>query len=216
MYSKFLFVGLGGAGGETLARLKQEIVGWLEEHQLPPVIPDGWQFLHIDTPTRCDTTPRVAEGEYLGLIDHGIDYHTILGTLHNDSDLHLELQNWQPPSQGIGVAVATGAGQYRAVGSTIAYSAVRTIRNKITRVIENLNHGEVNSRLGELYEHVTGEKSEGDPNSYAIVVSSLAGGTGAGLLMTVCDVIRGTFGEENEGILGVLYTPEVFSTLRLL
>ena len=50
----------------------------------------------------------------------------------------------------------------------------------------------------------------GDP--FVVVVSSLAGGTGAGLLVTVCDLLRAArLGDE---LFGILFTSEVFDTLQ--
>ena len=54
MYSRFLFVGLGGSGGKTLRFLKNQIERWLEKNGQPIKIPDSWQFLHIDTPDHAD------------------------------------------------------------------------------------------------------------------------------------------------------------------
>ena len=44
-----------------------------------------------------------------------------------------------------------------------------------------------------------------------IVISSLAGGTGAGLIMNVCDIIRET--GDCQGVFSFLYTPEVFGAM---
>ena len=111
MYAKFMFVGLGGAGGRTLARLQGEIRDWLKENDLPETIPEGWQFLHIDTPVICDAEPAVAENEYLNLVEWGTDYQSVLATLNSDPELHDELQNWQVSPVGLNVDITTGAGQ---------------------------------------------------------------------------------------------------------
>ncbi len=73
MYDRFLFVGLGGAGGSTLGYLKNNIRKWLQENDAGSEIPAGWQFLHIDTPALREDAqegvdPRLSEDEYLGLI----------------------------------------------------------------------------------------------------------------------------------------------------
>ena len=46
-----------------------------------------------------------------------------------------------------------------------------------------------------------------------VVISSLAGGSGAGMLLEVCDIIRGINPGIGDEIFGVLYTPEVFESL---
>ena len=56
MYRRVVFVGLGGSGGKTLRFLKRDLRHWLTEHNWPESrgIPEGFQFLHIDTPTVQD------------------------------------------------------------------------------------------------------------------------------------------------------------------
>ena len=55
-----------------------------------PVIPEAWQFLHIDTPTNPDGTelnsivPQLAADEYLGLIGPGLGIDEVQQALdHN-------------------------------------------------------------------------------------------------------------------------------------
>ena len=53
-YNRFLFIGLGGSGGATLGHLRNNIKKWLVENGQPTDIPEGGQFLHIDTPNDAD------------------------------------------------------------------------------------------------------------------------------------------------------------------
>jgi hypothetical protein len=47
----FLVIGLGGSGGKTIRYLKQSLNEWLNEIGWASGLPQGWQFLHIDTPS---------------------------------------------------------------------------------------------------------------------------------------------------------------------
>ena len=47
----FLVIGLGGSGGKTIRYLKQSLGEWLNEIGWASGMPQGWQFLHIDTPS---------------------------------------------------------------------------------------------------------------------------------------------------------------------
>ena len=80
MYSRYLFIGLGGSGGKTLRFLKKDIKKWMERSGIEnPKIPTGWQFLHIDTPTNPDgeelnsLVPQISADEYLGLIGQNLE-----------------------------------------------------------------------------------------------------------------------------------------------
>ena len=55
MFSRFLFIGLGGSGGKTLRFIKRDLLALMEKHGIEnPKIPDAWQFLNFDTPTNPD------------------------------------------------------------------------------------------------------------------------------------------------------------------
>ncbi|MDP6495074.1 MAG: tubulin-like doman-containing protein, partial [Dehalococcoidia bacterium] len=126
MYARFLFVGLGGSGGKTLRFLKREILHWMEIHDAGHSIPAGWQFLHIDTPPTADgqeidhlADPLPAD-EYLGLINQGVDLAAVQNMLDGNKSFHSELQTWRVDPSGMHVPLAMGAGQFRAVGQTVA------------------------------------------------------------------------------------------------
>lgn len=223
MYSRFLFVGLGGSGGKTLRFLKREILQWLEENDAGTSIPAGWQFLHIDTPTTADgdeidhlADPLPAD-EYLGLIGHGLSFAAVQNLLDGDDSLRPELQTWRVEPGGMPIPIQMGAGQFRAVGQTISLAYTRQIANKLGQAVSRINSPAGITGVGEIYSKVTGASADESSPMYIVVVSSLAGGTGAGLLNTVCDVLRSQGVQEKhdagDNIFGILYTPEVFDSL---
>ena len=211
MYDRYLFIGLGGSGGSTLGRIKEALRTWLAEHNLAPDIPAGWQFLHIDTPTVSDSDPPLLADEYLGLVTSSVQFSNVQQMLDSDINLHDEIQTWRVEPTGLNVSITKGAGQFRAVGQTISIAYASTIRQKVEQSVGRLSGSQVQAEMAEIYGSVTGEKAGSTSNLRIVVVSSLAGGTGAGLLQTVCDIVRGS-GVGGE-IFGVLYTPEVFQSL---
>ena len=68
---KFLVVGCGGSGGETLARMMDQLRSELMPHGISK-LPEGWQFVHVDVPTVPDTdvkgvgNVRDQGGTYIG------------------------------------------------------------------------------------------------------------------------------------------------------
>ncbi len=222
MYSKFLFVGLGGSGGKTLRFLKREIGRWLEANSADTRIPQAWQFLHIDTPTVPDgqeindIAPQLDDDEYMGLINAGLPFTALANMLDGDPHLRQELRTWRVEPAGLGVSVDQGAGQFRAVGQTVAMAYAKRIRDKLEERVRRLRGPGAQSELGELYDRVgpAGDGHAGaDSNMYIVVISSLAGGTGAGLLNLVCDLLRAMETPAGDSIFGLLYTPEVFHSL---
>lgn len=219
MYSKFLFVGLGGSGGKTLRFLKREILNWMREHDAGTQIPRAWQFLHIDTPTVADgdeindVADRLSADEYLGLIESGMEFRALQNMLDGNETIWPELRTWRVEPAGLNVGVQLGAGQMRAVGQTVAMSYSRRIREQLTERVRRITGARANEDLGELFSRVTGKPAGTASHMHIIVVSSLAGGTGAGLLNLVCDILRGMDTPAAENIFAILYTPEVFQSL---
>lgn len=222
MYSKFLFVGLGGSGGKTLRFLKREIVRWMRSHDAEARIPHAWQFLHIDTPTVPDgqeindIAPSLDDDEYMGLINAGLSFQALQNMLDGDQYLRDELRSWRVEPAGLGVSVDQGAGQFRAVGQTVAMAYASQIREKLEERVRRMVGPGAQSELGELYDTVEAARNGragAESNMYIIVISSLAGGTGAGLLNMVCDLLRAMETPAGDSIFGLLYTPEVFHSL---
>ena len=220
MYSKFLFVGLGGSGGKTLRFLKREILTWMAGHDAGTKIPQGWQFLHIDTPTIPDgdeinhLADHLQPDEYLGLIRDGMTFHALQNVLDGQSSLWPEMQTWRVEPSGLGVGIALGAGQKRAIGQTIAMAYARQIRDKLQTTTARLKVGRADTEIGELYNKVTKKQPDTNTLTYIVVISSLAGGTGAGLLTTTCDILRNLDTPAGDSIFAILYTPEVFRSLK--
>jgi len=213
MYDRYLFVGLGGSGGSTLGYLRNELQRWLEQHGAGTEIPDGWQFLHIDTPTISDATPSLPDDEYIGLITAGLEFVDVQTQLDGDVSLVDEMQTWRVDPAALGVDIGMGAGQFRAVGRTIAFAFANKIRQRIDLSLSRASGPGTKQRLGEIYHQATEESPGAESPLRIVIVSSLAGGTGAGLLQTVCDILRARETEAGNAIFGVLYTPEVFASL---
>ena len=83
----FLVIGLGGSGGKTIRYLKQSLNQWLGEIGWASGLPQGWQFLHIDTPStqeapilpgRPELLPPI---EYMSLHRDGVPFETVVERL---------------------------------------------------------------------------------------------------------------------------------------
>jgi len=218
VYRRIVFVGLGGSGGKTLRFLKRDINRWFDEIGWTKGMPKGWQFLQIDTPTIQDgfipTAPMLPDSEYLGLVGPGVQFDDIDAALMNRGENRSEFATWRVNPNALHVPVHTGAGQFRAVGRTIAVGYLGRIRDKIDEVFSNLNQADAQASLSELFQFVHEVQPTANPaGPIVIVISSLAGGTGAGLINDVCDIIREYDPVNGDGTFGLLYTPEVFQSV---
>ncbi len=219
VYRRMIFVGLGGSGGKTLRFLKRDLNAWLKTIGWQDGMPQGWQFLQIDTPTVQDgaeikSAAMLPDNEYLGLVAKDMEMDLLDASLYPLRSAHrMGGSSWRVVPDSLNVNIQTGAGQYRAVGRSVALGYLQPIRARLKNVYEKLNQPDAQASLSKLYMHV--HKKSPSVNVSApvvVIVSSLAGGTGAGLINDVCDLLREIDSTAGESF-GILFTPDVFSDL---
>jgi hypothetical protein len=216
MYRKVLLIGLGGSGGKTLRFLKRDLSEWLESKGWSDGIPDGWQFLHIDSPTKPDGLEAggmpLSNREYVGLVSAGTTLRPLAELLDSVGTSAPELFGWRvEPSTAPPVPLEIGCGQYRALGRTVGLAFAQAIRQGISGAIDRMSNVEVEPELDRLYRHVHGHGG-GEPGGVPIpiIISSLAGGTGAGLLLDVADILHSMRPSWAKQSMGLYYTSDVF------
>jgi hypothetical protein len=224
MLQPFLFVGVGGSGGKTLRAIKAEltdiieVAGWdVREKGFPAM----WQFLHIDTPYVQDGesfSARMLEpDEYLGIVNAGVSLDNILDTIEGKGFSPLLLEEVMSPLPRKGEHkrdVDQGASQYRAIGRTVAISKLKEIRDRARISLVNMRNATAESHA--LVNLLGGSVPQAfRPN--ILVISSLAGGSGSGQFLDVCEAIKAaepTAAWVNSQT-AILYAPDVFDDPRI-
>lgn len=210
-----IIIGCGGSGGKVIASLRQSLKVQLQHLGWEEGIPEAWQLIYVDTPAaqEVDLTygPAVPAADYISL-SQGIGVYAnvdeavmnVVGTENIERFL-----GWRPSPQ-VPIPVNLGAGQWRAVGRMAAFNGLPAVARRFERALAATNNGVGQlERLGALLQDDA--PIAGPP--LIIVVSSLAGGTGAGVYLDVADVIRTTHPALSNRIMGVLFTAEVFRNL---
>lgn len=225
MLRPFLIIGVGGSGGKTLRgirhqlKLKLQQVGW--EHDIPA----AWQFLHFDTPAAQDGAdyahPFLPAQQYHGLASSAATYNTVYRSIENahssNRRVHEDIQRQLPDPRYVKVDVTKGAGQFRAVGRAVALASTRDVataaREAVARLSDASALGELRT-LGQLLK-ARPEGSDGAPT--VIVVSSIAGGSGAGQFLDVIEVVKSTVKQYpwSNQFFSMLYAPDVFDQLKV-
>ena len=217
MLRKYLFVGIGGSGGKTIRALKRTLEQRLEQAGWDEGIPAGWQFLQIDTvyDGQDFPAPMLPLDEFCGMVAPGQTYAQIVESLEkrfpDAASRQDALAGWLIPSAT--VPIATGAGMIRSIGRAISAANASHMHEALKESASRLQGDD--AALGRLYTVLT-QKKPGKPQPpQAVVISSIAGGSGAGMLMDVLDVLRAA--DPNHAWLGdalaFLYTPEVFDSI---
>ncbi len=216
---KFMFVGLGGSGGKTLRYLRNDLTRWLDQIGWQGGFPVGWQLIQIDTPSEQDgkeitEVPMLPAENYVGLVGNGITFDNVSTKLSSGAKASKgwqDLSTWRVNPTFLNVPIETGAGQYRAVGRAIGLAYAERIREAVNTAQRALMHADAGAQLAEISRKVNSERgSSNKPEPVVVVVSSLAGGSGAGLLMDTCDIIRQMGGSWGDESFGILYTADVF------
>ncbi|MEZ5109929.1 MAG: tubulin-like doman-containing protein [Microbacteriaceae bacterium] len=224
MLRPFLIIGVGGSGGKTLRGIKYQLELKLQQVGWRGGIPDAWQFLHFDTPTVQDgidySIPFLPPQEYKGLVSAGATYDTVHRSIErahaNNAAVHKDIQRQLPDPQLVRVDVTKGAGQYRAVGRAVALSSTKDIAAAARAAIGRLGDASALAQLQTLGRALRARDDGAASDApTVIVISSIAGGSGAGQFLDVIEVVKSTAKQHpwSNQFFSLLYAPDVFDQL---
>lgn len=211
--SPILIIGCGGSGGKVVLGLRNRLEAELRRRKWDRGIPDAWQMKWIDVPTLGETHvefgPELPLGDYVGLAPSD-SYATIDAALVAGANAAMvdRLVGWRP-TPNLPLPVSKGAGQMRGVGRAVVLANTNKIRLSVEQSFAKMAGGA--AELSQLAAHLGAEGA--DPSPVVFVVSSMAGGTGAGIFMDVCDVVRAIRPEVSNKIFGFLFTAEIFKNV---
>jgi hypothetical protein len=217
---KFLFIGVGGSGGKTLRFLSDAIKKRLAEAGYSGPLPDAWQFVQFDLPPNDDgmgdRLPETLGAAYHGFAPSGVNYDHHLRQLAGKGDEALleDLSTWWPNPTDAPKNPWFGAGQYRAVGRLITLNRLSEIRSAVDGAVTAMELESATKNFDEIAGLLGFDVGGALNESIAIVIGSMAGGTGSGALLDVCDLLR-IMGHHGRTFLqmpfGVLYTAGIFA-----
>ncbi len=220
MLRPFLLIGVGGSGGKTLRVVRDDLARRLEQAGWDGSFPQAWQLVHIDVPTVADGNERdlpeqLPERDYQGLVGQGIDYRTIDAALVSQPNPHLAdaLGGWRPDPDRVNIPASKGAGQYRALGRIITLAGLTRVSEALRTAQRHLTGAEVVGELQQVTAMLGGKPSAAVGDPVVIVVSSIAGGSGSGAVIDVCDAVRALGDKWADQSVGLLYAPDVFDYL---
>lgn len=195
----FMIVGCGGSGVLSVRHIRDEVRARLKAQGVDN-LPKAWQFIGIDAPstqTDLGEALRLPESDYLTLRPGATtleDLEPILKSAHphlTRASGYEELIGWRPEPKDLPGSFLVGMGQNRAVGRVVGTVALkgRKINDRIRDAITSCAGGgpELNAIAERMKLSVGGLDA---PEPIVIVITSSAGGCGAGIGLDVVDLIR--------------------------
>jgi hypothetical protein len=223
MFRPFLFIGVGGSGGKTLRTLRADLVQRLAEVGYEGRWPSCWRLLHIDVPTTADgydgdLPSQLDEQDYVGLVGKNISYSVVDNAVMQragTSEARLRtMLGWRPNPVQVNVPIGSGAGQYRAIGRIITVANFAALKDAVNDAFDSLQGPEVSAELSKISNLFNVKSTVAVPEVQVVVISSIAGGSGSGAVLDVCDVVRAASGKTAaDEMWGLLYAPDVFEHL---
>jgi uncharacterized FlaG/YvyC family protein len=221
MLRPVLLVGVGGSGGKTLRAVRQALdlrlqqAGWKEEW------PAAWQFLHVDSPVTQDgvefPAPFLPTEDYVNLVATGTSYTVAYGAaIKNVKDKFLtETEASLPSKFEVTVPVELGAGKYRGVGRTLIVAKMADVKLAASTAIGRLTSDGALSQLAAINSLLGNKAGQTSKDPIVIVVSSIAGGSGAGQYVEVTEAIKNAAPTAQwvHSIFSLLYAPDVFKSV---
>lgn len=208
-----IVIGCGGSGGKVIASLRRTLEIQLQNAGWEEGIPEAWQLIYVDTPAaqEVDMTygPATPPTDYVSLSQGMSRYQDVDSSVMNaiGTDGVSRFVGWRP-ANAAPVAIDLGASQWRAVGRVAAFNGLPAVGRRVQRALTQIASGRAQlERLGVLLGYGDAPVS-GSP--FVVIVSSLAGGTGAGIFLDVADIVKATEPELYNKVAGVLFTAEVF------
>lgn len=221
---KFLVVGCGGSGAVTQAYIIDQLKAYLR--QVAPErteLPAAWQFVSVDAPLSAEPGPA----GLANVPQSGGQYVSVGNSLHyNQFEQGLsqqlartgslgEISTWATSEpETLNLPIDRGAGQRRALGRMLTIQNLEKIHDGLRSAMDRLNRMETNAELNELNHRITGRRSDvTDSEPIALVIGSMAGGSGASMVFDIARLISTLPGNMPSRTAIFMMSPEVFESL---
>jgi hypothetical protein len=218
MLSPFLIIGVGGSGGKTIRSMRQTLLRRLRAKGWKGEFPEAWQFLEIDTISTQGngnfSAPLLPANQFLGLVPQAVAYSGLRNQLMQrmpQGEQNLSLGGWLP--EDTAVPIQKGAGQYRTLGRAVVASQLSQLQQALARSYGRLSAPGVLAELSEVSMKMYGKAEGQAPFPMALVISSVAGGSGAGIYLDVVEALKSLDASFEKTTQTLLFGPDVFNNI---
>lgn len=220
MLRPVIMIGCGGSGQKCVRYVRDAVRRRLVHAGWDGGFPKAWQFIGIDTLTTQEdpSIPWLPATDYVSVslaYDSFAHLDAAIGAkFPKGSDGYREMMGWRPNPTQVNVPLTDGAGQLRAVGRAAGVLGLQSsVQQRIVKAFGDCaaggpQLGEVSQRLG-----VTVPPGTPTPSPIIIVTGSMAGGTGAGIMLDVVDLVRRSHLDGQFPVM-VCFTPDIFGNFQ--
>ena len=212
-------IGCGGSGQKAVRYVRDAVRRRLLHAGWDGDFPTSWQFIGIDTLTTQEdpSIPFLPANDYVSVSLQFATYANLAAALTTRFPLgspgFKEMIGWQPNPQQVAVPLQAGAGQLRAVGRAAGVLALQNIvQKRIQKAFSDCQAG--GPQLGEVSQKLGVNVPPGTPTPppLTLIVGSMAGGTGAGIMLDMIDLIRRSHVDGAFPVM-VAFTPDIFGSI---
>lgn len=219
MLRPVIFIGCGGSGTKAVRYVRDAVRRRLEHRGWDRGMPDAWQFIGLDTltvqesPTEIPTIPAAdflslsaTFDSYRGLHQALAQRYPASGGLRNARPLC----GWLPDPRSVNIPLRDGAGQNRGIGRAAGLLSLEgALLERLKTAFQRAAAGGPLLREVGTYLGVDAEIGGETAAPLVTVCSSMAGGTGAGVVLDVVDLVRACDPSGGHPAL-VLFTNDIF------
>lgn len=200
MLQPVIMIGCGGSGQKAVRYVRDSVRRQLEHAGWSGGVPRAWQFIALDTVVAQESPgeiPTIPASDYVSVALNFNNFQDLEGALLTQhpagSKGYRELIGWRPKASDVVVPLKAGAGKIRAVGRAAGVlSLASVVRPRVQQAFTDCASG--GPELERLSRHLQIPVPAGSavPDPVVVVLGSNAGGTGAGIMLDVIDLVRRT------------------------
>ena len=221
MLRPIILIGCGGSGQKAVRYVRDAVSRRLIHAGWENGVPAAWQFVGLDTLNTQEATERIPTlpaSDYLSVSLDFSDFKglsdALLAKFPKGSPGYREMMGWRPNPDKVHVPLKAGAGQMRAIGrSAGALSLESAISKRIMDAFGQTDAG--GPELQQVSEKLMGTEvppGTATPEPLVMVLGSMAGGTGSGIMLDVIDLIR-RLHPKGKYPIAVVFSTDIFGTV---
>jgi len=195
MLNPLIVIGCGGSGVKTVQLLRTGLQRFLDESGWTGPFPQAWQLIGVDMGVQrpLDVAP-IPESDYLDIWQtrkYKDVYDTLNSKFTSDSSGSRESLGWMPQPSQI-QHIFDGPTQFRAQGRVYGLAAMESlVLPRIESAFDAIKKNDKEFRqINDVLQWGRTEVVGPIQDPYVVVVGSMAGGTGSGIMLDIHEVVH--------------------------